>query len=189
MVPKASPERFGVAVATPRDPGERNLVDLSHATHAQDFGALSPTDFAPVADVVEFPGRAKLTGRQRAILTWVTSFVEARGYAPTLREIGTAFGIRSTNGVNDHLRALEKKGFIRRRAMQSRALTVVDSPHPGTVAVDQSAEWRAENEALRILLRRVQTASARLPAMTAEMVVVLGDVRDALACPSPRDGR
>src|SRR5690606_27152926 len=35
---------------------------------------------------------------------------------------------RSTNGVNDHLRALERKGYLRREDMKSRALRVVDVP-------------------------------------------------------------
>jgi repressor LexA len=34
-------------------------------------------------------------------------------------------GIRSTNGVNDHLRALERKGYLRREDMKSRALRLV----------------------------------------------------------------
>jgi len=39
-----------------------------------------------------------------------------------LREIGARMGIRSTNGVNDHLRALERKGYLTREDMKSRAL-------------------------------------------------------------------
>lgn len=187
MATTTTPERLSIAPANDRDCDERKVVDLSHATHAQDLRALAPADFAPIAPTAPpFDRRAKLTRKQEAILDWVAAFVAARGYAPTLREIGTAFGIVSTNGVNDHLRALERKGFIRRRAMQSRAITLVDSARPAPIAVDQAAEWKAENEALRTLLRRIQGAAHRLPVMTAEMVVVLGDVRDALACPVRR---
>ena len=53
--------------------------------------------------------RDLLTDRQREILDFITRSITTRGYPPTLREIGTHFGIRSTNGVNDHLRALERK--------------------------------------------------------------------------------
>src|SRR5690606_32868103 len=47
-------------------------------------------------------------------------------------------GIRSTNGVNDHLRALERKGYLRREDMKSRALRVVDdeSPQPESADAD-----------------------------------------------------
>ena len=69
--------------------------------------------------------RGVLTDRQRAILAFITQSINERGYPPTLREIGTHFGIRSTNGVNDHLRALEKKGYLEREDLKSRALRPV----------------------------------------------------------------
>jgi len=63
-----------------------------------------------------------LTERQREILDFITASITERGYPPTLREIGEHFGIRSTNGVNDHLKALEKKGHLRREDLKSRAM-------------------------------------------------------------------
>jgi repressor LexA len=71
--------------------------------------------------------RDVLTDRQREILDFISHSIAARGYPPTLREIGTHFGIRSTNGVNDHLRALEKKGYLQREDLKSRALRPVTS--------------------------------------------------------------
>ena len=75
--------------------------------------------------IVRDDERDLLTDRQREILAFITSSIAARGYPPTLREIGTHFGIRSTNGVNDHLRALEKKGYLQREDLKSRALRPV----------------------------------------------------------------
>jgi repressor LexA len=69
-----------------------------------------------------------LTDRQREILDFITRSIRDRGYPPTLREIGLHFGIRSTNGVNDHLRALEKKGHLQREDLKSRALRPVTAP-------------------------------------------------------------
>lgn len=66
-----------------------------------------------------------LTERQQAILDYIVEMTRSRGFPPTLREIGLAFGIRSTKGVNDHLEALEKKGRIRREKDLSRAIEVV----------------------------------------------------------------
>jgi repressor LexA len=63
-----------------------------------------------------------LTGRQEQVLTFIRQSIAERGYPPTLREIGAHMGIRSTNGVNDHLRALERKGYLTREDMKSRAL-------------------------------------------------------------------
>jgi repressor LexA len=72
--------------------------------------------------------RGVLTDRQQAILDFITQSIEERGYPPTLREIGEHFGIRSTNGVNDHLRALEKKGHLHREDLKSRALRPTSPP-------------------------------------------------------------
>src|SRR5438132_9083430 len=66
-----------------------------------------------------------LTERQRQILIFITRRTEEQGYPPTIREIGTEMGIRSTNGVNDHLKALERKGFLKREGLKSRALRPV----------------------------------------------------------------
>ena len=62
------------------------------------------------------------------VLQYIQSSITERGSPPTLREIGNFMGIRSTNGVNDHLRALERKGYLTREDMKSRALrpTVFD---------------------------------------------------------------
>ncbi len=64
----------------------------------------------------------ELTERQQLVLQFIEESIVDRGYPPTLREIGARMGIRSTNGVNDHLRALERKGFLKREDMKSRAL-------------------------------------------------------------------
>jgi len=63
-----------------------------------------------------------LTHRQQMVLDFIRESIADRGYPPTLREIGARMGIRSTNGVNDHLRALERKGYLKREDMKSRAL-------------------------------------------------------------------
>jgi repressor LexA len=72
-----------------------------------------------------------LTDRQQQVLRYIRQSINERGYPPTLREIGAHMGIRSTNGVNDHLRALERKGYLTREDMKSRALRPRDlEPSP-----------------------------------------------------------
>src|ERR1041384_7494239 len=66
-----------------------------------------------------------LTQRQREILDFISASIVERGFPPTLREIGEHFSIKSTNGVNDHLKALEKKGHLRREDLKSRAMRPV----------------------------------------------------------------
>ncbi|HWR89025.1 MAG TPA: transcriptional repressor LexA [Dissulfurispiraceae bacterium] len=70
----------------------------------------------------------ELTERQKSILEFVTTFVRARGYPPTVREIGTHFGILWAAARN-HLQALERKGAIRLNPAKSRGIEV-----PGLIA-------------------------------------------------------
>jgi repressor LexA len=67
-----------------------------------------------------------LTDRQLEVLRFIAREIEERGYPPTIREIGEALDIRSTNGVNDHLKALERKGYLSRDPVKSRALIPTD---------------------------------------------------------------
>jgi repressor LexA len=67
-----------------------------------------------------------LTDRQLEVLRFIARQIEDQGYPPTIREIGEALDIRSTNGVNDHLKALERKGFLSRDPAKSRALIPSD---------------------------------------------------------------
>lgn len=73
--------------------------------------------------------RDELTDRQKEVLAFIQESITGRGYPPTLREIGERMGIRSTNGVNDHLKALEKKGYLAREDLKSRALRPLRSVH------------------------------------------------------------
>ena len=66
-----------------------------------------------------------LTDRQKAIYDFLLKTIRERGFAPSIPEIGRQFKIASTNGVSDHLKALEKKGYIRR--VGKRAFEVVNA--------------------------------------------------------------
>lgn len=69
-----------------------------------------------------------LTERQAEILRFIVEDGKARGFPPTIREIGNRFGLSSSNAVADHLRALEKKGYVRRTFGLSRGLRVLEVP-------------------------------------------------------------
>ena len=70
---------------------------------------------------------ATLTQRQQAVYDFVRDLIRHRGYGPTVREIAAEFDIRSPNGVMCHLRALERKGLIRRAANKARAIELTRS--------------------------------------------------------------
>ena len=63
-----------------------------------------------------------LTTRQAAVFEFIKEKLQTRGYGPTVREIGEHFQISSPNGVMCHLRALEKKGLLRRIRKHDRAI-------------------------------------------------------------------
>ncbi len=81
-----------------------------------------------------------LTARQEQVLEYIRQSIVDRGYPPTLREIGAHMGIRSTNGVNDHLRALERKGYLTREDMKSRALRPCNMQFGPTKAANSDDE-------------------------------------------------
>lgn len=115
-----------------------------------------------------------LTKRQEQTLDFIRRSISERGYPPTLREIGEHMGIRSTNGVNDHLRALERKGYLRREDMKSRALKLVDSGAALAGSLPENdampeAEDRTDEQLVEIqVLGRV---AAGLPLLAQENVV------------------
>ena len=71
-----------------------------------------------------------LNDRARAILAYVERFKREKGYPPTIREIGSEFGIQSTNGVRYYLTMLEKAGHLRRRLKISRGIESVRETKP-----------------------------------------------------------
>ena len=64
------------------------------------------------------------TERQQEIYEFIRDAIARRGMPPTMREIGERFGIRSTNGVERHLAALEDRGLIIRERGKSRGLSL-----------------------------------------------------------------
>jgi len=67
----------------------------------------------------------KLSERQKNILKYIESYVDDRGYPPSIREIGDRVGISSTSVVDYNLRVLERDGYIRRDREVSRGLELV----------------------------------------------------------------
>jgi repressor LexA len=56
----------------------------------------------------------ELSPRQNDVLDYIAHTIESRGLPPSYREIGDALGISSTNGVSDHVKALIKKGYLKK---------------------------------------------------------------------------
>jgi repressor LexA len=113
-----------------------------------------------------------LTQRQQMVLDFIRQSIADRGYPPTLREIGARMGIRSTNGVNDHLRALERKGYLTREDMKSRALrptAPISASSNGRVGLGPANDANDDEDLLDVhILGRV---AAGLPLLAEEHII------------------
>lgn len=76
----------------------------------------------------------KVSERQQAILDFIRDEVRAKGYPPSVREIGEAVGLASSSTVHGHLDRLEKKGFIRRDSSKPRTIELLSDGRSEPVA-------------------------------------------------------
>lgn len=90
----------------------------------------------------------KLSDQQEKILAYIKQNVRAKGYPPSVREIGKAVGLSSSSTVHAHLAKIESLGFIRRDPTKPRAIEIMDDedwrkksvipvPHVGRVTAGQ----------------------------------------------------
>ena len=69
-----------------------------------------------------------LTDKQQLILNFIKESINDSGFPPTVREIGDKFGI-TVKGAYDHMKAIEKKGYIKTEHNKSRAIVITDDEH------------------------------------------------------------
>jgi len=101
---------------------------------------------------------ATYTVRQREVLLFIKTTQEERGVAPTLEEIGESLGGITRVAVLDHLRALERKGAIKRRFREARAIEILDHeyapvrgiPLAGTIAAGEPIMEIEDREEVRL---------------------------------------
>ena len=68
-----------------------------------------------------------LSAKQKEILDFIRSEILAKGYPPTVREIGEKVKLRSTSSVHAHLSSLEAGGYIRRDPSKPRTIEICSS--------------------------------------------------------------
>ena len=98
-----------------------------------------------------------LTKKQKAVLEFIRTEIARCGRPPTIREIGERFGLRSTGSVRDHLRALERKGYIDRRRHLARGIAL-----RGGVPVREGRAPRPEPRPLIPLVGDIAAGQPRL---------------------------
>jgi len=108
-----------------------------------------------------------LTARQRMALDFIGGFTARSGFPPSLREIGSAMGITSTNGVRCLLLTLERKGYINRRKHQSRGIEIVGR-RSAEFASDPAEQTAASDSMRRIPI--VGRVAAGTPLLAVENI-------------------
>lgn len=73
---------------------------------------------------------AELSKMQQRIYDFLASYIQSRGYPPSVREIGEAVGLKSPSTVHFHLKHLEEAGVIAKGAGKGRAITLMAQPMP-----------------------------------------------------------
>jgi repressor LexA len=78
---------------------------------------------------------ARTSDKADRILEYVNTFVQENGYAPSVREIGAAVGLRSTASVSYHIQALQDKGLLLSPGAKGRKRSIVTNVRPGQIPV------------------------------------------------------
>ena len=77
----------------------------------------------------------RTSNKAQLILEFVNTFVQENGFAPSVREIGAAVGLRSTASVSYHLQQLQEKGYLQSPGAKGRKRAIVTSQRPGQIPV------------------------------------------------------
>ena len=78
---------------------------------------------------------ARTSNKAQLILEFVNDFVQENGFAPSVREIGEAVGLRSTASVSYHLQQLQQKGLLQSPGAKGRKRAIVTAKRPGQIPV------------------------------------------------------
>jgi repressor LexA len=78
---------------------------------------------------------ARTSNKAELILDYVNQFIQENGYAPSVREIGAAVGLRSTASVSYHLQALQEKGLLLSPGAKGRKRAIVTNLRQGQIPV------------------------------------------------------
>ena len=77
----------------------------------------------------------RTSNKAQLILEFVNTFVQENGFAPSVREIGAAVGLRSTASVSYHLQQLQEKGYLQSPGAKGSKRAIVTSQRPGQIPV------------------------------------------------------
>ena len=108
----------------------------------------------------------RTSNKAELILAFVNSFVQENGFAPSVREIGAAVGLRSTASVTYQLERLQEKGLLTTSAQKGRKRAIATTQRPGQIPVIGVVTAGVpilafENHTARITFQHLQNGSAK----------------------------
>jgi repressor LexA len=112
-------------VARTEDRIEKRGGTPDRAEEQHTTAEVSAAEVRAFPEPVDGEEGAALTPRQRRVLEVIRHWLDRHGYPPSVREIGEAVGLTSTSSVAHQLRALERKGYLRRDPNRPRAVGVL----------------------------------------------------------------
>lgn len=96
----------------------------------------------------------EITQRQTEVLNFISSFIKENGFPPTVREIGLNFNI-SLRAVQDHIAALQKKGYLSQSQKRARSISVL-------------VDTKNDEEPMSVKIPLLGTVSAGIPLLSEE---------------------
>lgn len=118
----------------------------------------------------------KLSRMQQRVYDYIAESIARQGYAPSVREIGEALGLKSPSTVHFHIKHLQELGLIEKGAGKGRALALKEPPQAAQVsdaeasapAASEQAEAFAERRARRVPV--LGTVAAGSPILAQECI-------------------
>ena len=116
--------------------------------------------------------KTKLSAKQQLILDFLKTTILEKGYPPSIREICSAVGLKSTSSVHAYLEALENKGYIVKDSHNSRSIRIVDdSFEPNTLLSEPESDISVEATSdSMVMVPVVGTVAAGVPILAAEHI-------------------
>ena len=113
--------------------------------------------------------REGLSKRQQDIYEYICTYCKDHGYAPSVREIGTAVNLASPSTVHLHLKTLEEKGLIRRDPKKPRTIEVVPQ-YENTEGLFSAEDYEVDAASTTVPLPLIGNVAAGIPILAEQNV-------------------
>ncbi len=116
--------------------------------------------------------KSALTAKQSAILEFLKQCVLENGYPPSIREICSAVGLKSTSSVHAYLEALENRGYISKDSRNSRSIRILDKAFENdrVPANEEDIPFMDASQADLVMVPVIGDVAAGSPILAEEMI-------------------